>query len=68
MTPGLIFKAVVFFGDPNQVFPDSPESRAGWVLLVLGFYWGLELIPLAATALLPVVFFPVLGILSVSTI
>ena len=42
----------------------TSESRAGWLVLVMGCFWGLELLPLAGTSLLPVVFLPLLNILS----
>ncbi|XP_060612813.2 Na(+)/citrate cotransporter [Anolis sagrei] len=39
------------------------ESRCGYVIILMAIYWCTEAIPLAATALLPVVLFPMLGIL-----
>lgn len=40
------------------------ESRCGYVLLLVAAYWMLEPVPVAATALLPVVLFPTMGIVS----
>lgn len=42
-------------------------GKAGWcayVILWMAFYWTAEVIPLAITSLMPVVLFPLLGILS----
>ncbi len=56
-----------------MLFSSSPEglSLAGWrtaaVAVLLATWWVAEVIPIAATALLPIVLFPVLGILDVQT-
>lgn len=48
-------------------FPSSvSSSRCAFVVLLMSFYWLLELLPLPATALLPVFLFPVLGVLPTS--
>ena len=39
------------------------EARAGYVILIMAIYWMTEALPLAATSLLPVVLFPLLGIM-----
>ena len=44
------------------------RELCGYVLLVMGVYWATEAIPMAMTALLPIVFLPVMGILSVKDI
>ncbi|GFT08300.1 hypothetical protein TNCV_1439011 [Trichonephila clavipes] len=43
---------------------NDEESRCGFVVLWMAFYFMLEPVPLAVTALLPVAAFPVLGLLS----
>ncbi len=51
-----------------MILSDSPEglSTAGWrtaaVALLMATWWVTEVIPISATAMLPLVFFPVLGI------
>lgn len=51
---------------PLLIMHDSLESRCGYVVLWMAFYFMLEPVPLAVTALLPVVTFPLFGILSTS--
>lgn len=40
------------------------EAYAGFVLIVMCIYWVLECLPLAITALIPIVLFPMFSILS----
>ncbi|XP_035226417.1 solute carrier family 13 member 5-like isoform X2 [Stegodyphus dumicola] len=51
---------------PLLILYDSKEARCGYVVLWMAFYFMLEPVPLAVTALLPVVTFPLLGLLSTS--
>lgn len=47
--------------------PFSMGGQAGWctyILLWMAFYWSAEPIPLPVTSLMPVVLFPLFGILS----
>ncbi|XP_042875469.1 solute carrier family 13 member 5-like isoform X2 [Penaeus japonicus] len=46
----------------------SSEARCGYVILIMAVYWITEAVPLAATALVPVFAFPLLGILSTSSV
>ncbi|XP_025068728.1 solute carrier family 13 member 5 isoform X2 [Alligator sinensis] len=41
----------------------SLEARCGYVIILMAVYWCTEVIPLAITSLLPVVLFPLFGIL-----
>uniref|UniRef100_A0A7M4ENE5 Solute carrier family 13 member 5 n=1 Tax=Crocodylus porosus TaxID=8502 RepID=A0A7M4ENE5_CROPO len=41
----------------------SLEARCGYVIILMAVYWCAEVIPLAITSLLPVVLFPLFGIL-----
>ncbi|NWH34828.1 S13A5 protein, partial [Chloropsis hardwickii] len=38
------------------------EARCGYVIIIMAVYWCTEVIPLAVTSLMPVVFFPLLGV------
>ncbi|KAJ8312046.1 hypothetical protein KUTeg_009419 [Tegillarca granosa] len=44
--------------------PDYKVSRCAYGVLVIGIFWVTEALPLAVTSLLPVVFFPLLGVMS----
>ena len=58
----LISSALLFFGD---LAPEHPEiTKMAAVALLMAIWWISEAIPLAATALVPVALFPLLGILS----
>jgi len=60
---GLIaFAFVLMLKTPEGMTPEG--HRAAAVVVLMAFWWMLEAIPLAATALLPVALFPFLGVLS----
>ncbi|GFY40082.1 hypothetical protein TNIN_126611 [Trichonephila inaurata madagascariensis] len=40
------------------------ESRCTYIMIIVAAYWLLEPVPIAATALLPVVLFPIMGVVS----
>ncbi|KAM3875246.1 solute carrier family 13 member 2-like [Diretmus argenteus] len=48
---------------PLPLIIPSPEAKCGFVIIVMALYWCTECIPLAVTALLPVIFFPMMGIM-----
>nr|XP_010590048.2 solute carrier family 13 member 3 isoform X2 [Loxodonta africana] len=51
---------------PLTILSSSPplqEGRCLFVILLMAVYWCMEALPLAVTALLPVIFFPFMGIL-----
>lgn len=62
---GLLIFLVMMLSDPPQDL-----SLEGWrtaaVALLMAIWWMTEVIPIAATAMLPLVLFPVLGILDIS--
>jgi sodium-dependent dicarboxylate transporter 2/3/5 len=59
---GLIVFLLILFGPPLE--PDHPEiSRTFAVGVLMAIFWITEALPLAATALLPILLFPVLGIM-----
>ncbi|XP_017276873.1 solute carrier family 13 member 2 [Kryptolebias marmoratus] len=41
----------------------TSEARCGYVIILMALYWCTECMPLAVTALLPVVLFPMMGIM-----
>uniref|UniRef100_A0AC35U6Q4 CitMHS domain-containing protein n=1 Tax=Rhabditophanes sp. KR3021 TaxID=114890 RepID=A0AC35U6Q4_9BILA len=43
-------------------FSSEPQLRCLFCVIIMGIYWAVGPIPLAATAMLPVVLFPILGI------
>lgn len=43
-------------------------ARFGYTLLVMGIYWITECIPIAATSLLPYIFYPLFGIRTASDV
>ncbi|VDO92420.1 unnamed protein product [Soboliphyme baturini] len=52
------------FLDDHVQQKHAPESKCFFVVLLVGIYWLFEALPLAVTALLPIVLYPMLGILS----
>ncbi|GFT46583.1 hypothetical protein NPIL_487991 [Nephila pilipes] len=64
-----IFKYVFGFVTPIILLPlvligQTKEARCGYVVLLMACYWVVEPIPVAATSLLPVVLFPLLGVIT----
>uniref|UniRef100_A0A665USI9 Solute carrier family 13 member 2-like n=1 Tax=Echeneis naucrates TaxID=173247 RepID=A0A665USI9_ECHNA len=42
---------------------NTTEAKCGFVIILMALYWCMECIPLAVTALLPVILFPMMGIM-----
>lgn len=65
----LYWKAIITIATPLLLLPlplvsATPEARCGYVVLLMAVYWMTEAMPLAITSLLPIVGFPLLGIMS----
>jgi sodium-dependent dicarboxylate transporter 2/3/5 len=44
------------------------EARCGYVVLVMAVFWMTEAVPLAVTSLIPVMLFPLLGVMSTDNV
>ncbi|XP_041664797.1 solute carrier family 13 member 2-like [Cheilinus undulatus] len=53
---------------PLPLVIQTPEAKCGFVIIVMALYWCTECLPLAVTALLPVVLYPMLGIMQASEV
>ncbi|XP_023795229.1 solute carrier family 13 member 5 isoform X4 [Cyanistes caeruleus] len=47
---------------PLPLVVSTREARCAYIIIIMAVYWCTEVIPLAVTALIPVVFFPLLGV------
>ena len=56
-----LFAVVLLLPTPEGMTPEG--HRAGAVAVLMATWWMLEAVPLAATALIPVALFPLMGIL-----
>lgn len=43
---------------------DTPETKCSYVVLIMITYWFLEIVPISVTSLIPVLLFPMVGVLS----
>ncbi|XP_062242768.1 solute carrier family 13 member 2-like [Platichthys flesus] len=48
---------------PLPLISPTPEAKCGYAIILMALYWCTECIPLAVTALLPVILFPMMGIM-----
>ncbi|PAA86249.1 hypothetical protein BOX15_Mlig033333g1 [Macrostomum lignano] len=58
----------IMVGIPVALLPllfriGTMEAKAGYILVLMSFYWNFEVVPLGVTALFPVVLVPLFGIL-----
>ena len=47
-----------------KVYKLFQEGRAGYLLVMMAVFWCTEVIPLGITALMPIVFVPLFGIMT----
>ncbi|XP_036975984.1 solute carrier family 13 member 2-like isoform X1 [Acanthopagrus latus] len=53
---------------PLPLIIPTPEGKCGYVIILMALYWCTECIPLSVTALLPVILFPMMGIMQSSEV
>lgn len=61
---GLIVFLTPFLCLPVMVMHHTPEYRCMYLLLVMSIFWVTEALPLYVTSMIPIVAFPVMGIMS----
>ncbi|XP_054907370.1 solute carrier family 13 member 2 [Poeciliopsis prolifica] len=60
----IVVTPLAFLALPLCVHPNySQEAKCGFVIILMALYWCTECMPLAVTALFPVVLFPMMGIM-----
>lgn len=52
----------------NSLLSCTQEANCAFVVLLMGAYWVTNVIPLAITSLIPIVLFPLLGIMNSKTV
>uniref|UniRef100_A0A3B3TZW9 Solute carrier family 13 member 2 n=1 Tax=Poecilia latipinna TaxID=48699 RepID=A0A3B3TZW9_9TELE len=57
----IVVTPLAFLPLPLTVHPE--EAKCGYVIILMALYWCTECMPLAVTALLPIVLFPMMGIM-----
>ncbi|XP_040005898.1 solute carrier family 13 member 2-like isoform X2 [Xiphias gladius] len=53
---------------PLPLCSPTSEARCGYAIILMALYWCTECMPLAVTALLPVVLFPMMGIMTAGAV
>ncbi|XP_018604069.1 solute carrier family 13 member 2 isoform X2 [Scleropages formosus] len=53
---------------PLVINTSVKEAKCGFVIILMALYWCTECLPLAITALLPIILFPMMGILEASEV
>jgi len=63
---GIIISVIVYFIVPYEAFPEA--SLVAAMIVFMAFLWVTEIIPLAVTSLIPIVFLPLIGVGKLSQI
>lgn len=58
---GIILSIIAYYFIPSETYPQAPLMAA--VVTLMAVFWIFEVVPIAVTSLLPIVLFPVFGIL-----
>ncbi|CAF3934021.1 unnamed protein product [Adineta steineri] len=53
---------------PLPMLINNPQGRCGYVVIILSIYWITEAIPLPVTSLLPLILFPMAGVLTAEVV
>ncbi|XP_046553585.1 solute carrier family 13 member 5-like [Haliotis rubra] len=53
---------------PLPIVVDDPKTNCAYVILVMAVFWMTEAVPIAATSLMPIFMFPMMGMLPASTV
>ncbi|TDH05040.1 hypothetical protein EPR50_G00139030 [Perca flavescens] len=53
---------------PLPLIIPTPEARCGYAIILMALYWCTECMPLAVTALLPIILFPMMGIMKAGAV
>ncbi|CAF2116892.1 unnamed protein product [Rotaria magnacalcarata] len=53
---------------PLPIIMNNSQARCGYIVLILSVYWISEVIPLPVTALLPLILFPMAGVLTADVV
>lgn len=62
---GPLLALLVYFALPPSDLLSDPARAAAAILVLMGIFWMTEALPLAATSLLPLCLFPILGVLPI---
>ncbi|NXP77554.1 S13A2 protein, partial [Ramphastos sulfuratus] len=62
----IVLVPLVFLPLPLAI--PTKEAECGYVIIVMALYWCMEALPLAVTALLPVILFPMMNIMDSTTV
>lgn len=58
---GIVLAFISYYLVPDAIFPQAPVM--GGIVTLMAIFWIFEVVPIAVTSLMPIVFFPLFGIL-----
>ncbi|KAK0140041.1 Solute carrier family 13 member 2 [Merluccius polli] len=53
---------------PLPLIIPGPEAKCGYAIILMALYWGTGCLPLPVTTLLPVILFPMMGVMKSSEV